>query len=148
MELNKYQEQAMTTCMESSNNVAYMFLNLLGEAGELTEKVAETITDKAEKKLLLKIVKMLKQQGARAKELRKNPDTLEADNLRHVYNRLRYADDEQRKGLIHELGDVEWQRSGLMYVLGMSAELVAQQNLDKLASRQERGKIDGDGDNR
>lgn len=31
MELKKYQEQAMKTCMESSNNVAYMFLNLIGE---------------------------------------------------------------------------------------------------------------------
>lgn len=148
MTFYEYQTEAMTTCMESSNNAAYMFLNFLGEAGELTEKVAETITDKAEKKLLLKIVKMLKQQGARAKYLRKNPDTLEADNLRHVYNRLRYADDEQRKGLIHELGDVEWQRSGFMYVLGIDPELTAIANLQMLADRQQRGQIDGDGDNR
>jgi NTP pyrophosphatase (non-canonical NTP hydrolase) len=43
MELNKYQEQAMTTCMESSNNFSYMFLNLVGEIGEFASKVAKDI---------------------------------------------------------------------------------------------------------
>lgn len=43
MELNEYQEKAMTTCMESSNNFSYMFLNLVGEVGELASKVAKHI---------------------------------------------------------------------------------------------------------
>ena len=43
MELNEYQKRAMTTCTESSNNFAYMFLNLVGEVGEFAGKVAKHI---------------------------------------------------------------------------------------------------------
>ena len=48
MELKEYQERAMTTCMASSNNFSYMFLNLVGEVGEFASKVAKFIRkDKA-----------------------------------------------------------------------------------------------------
>ena len=48
MELKEYQERAMTTCMASSNNFSYMFLNLVGEVGEFASKVAKLIRkDKA-----------------------------------------------------------------------------------------------------
>ena len=43
MELKEYQERAMTTCIESSNNFSYMFLNLVGEVGEFASKVAKSI---------------------------------------------------------------------------------------------------------
>lgn len=43
MELKEYQERAMTTCMPSSNNFSYMFLNLVGEVGEFSSKVAKFI---------------------------------------------------------------------------------------------------------
>lgn len=43
MELKEYQEKAMTTCMPSSNNFSYMFLNLVGEVGEFASKVAKAI---------------------------------------------------------------------------------------------------------
>lgn len=43
MELNEYQKKAMTTCMASSNNFSYMFLNLVGEVGEFASKVAKSI---------------------------------------------------------------------------------------------------------
>ena len=46
--LNEYQKKAMTTCMASSNNFSYMFLNLVGEVGEFASKVAKLIRkDKA-----------------------------------------------------------------------------------------------------
>ncbi|MBR3467944.1 MAG: hypothetical protein IKH15_12095 [Bacteroidales bacterium] len=47
-----------------------------------------------------------------------------------------------------EAGDILWQLSGLCTVMGWNLEEVAQQNLEKLASRKARNKIDGDGDNR
>lgn len=48
MELKEYQEKAMTTCMASSNNFSYMFLNLVGEVGEFASKIAKLIRkDKA-----------------------------------------------------------------------------------------------------
>ena len=43
MTLNEYQESAMTTCMPSSENFSYMFLNLVGEVGEFASKVAKAI---------------------------------------------------------------------------------------------------------
>lgn len=43
MTLNEYQQQAMTTCMPSCENFSYMFLNLVGEVGELASKVAKAI---------------------------------------------------------------------------------------------------------
>lgn len=43
LSLNEYQERAMTTCMPSSNNFSYMFLNLVGEVGEFASKVAKAI---------------------------------------------------------------------------------------------------------
>lgn len=148
MELNKYQEQAMTTCMESSNNVAYMFLNLLGEVGELSEKMAEGINDKQWKRTLARVVKDLQPFGQLGKFLRKSPDDIDSADIRAIFSRLAYLPEEQKAELEKELGDIMWQLHGLMSVLNLKAEDVAQQNLDKLASRQERGKIDGDGDNR
>ena len=55
---------------------------------------------------------------------------------------------EEIQDLQKELGDVLWQLSGLCSVMGWSLEEVAQQNLDKLASRQQRNVIEGNGDNR
>ena len=75
----------MTTCMASSENFSYMFLNLVGEVGEFASKVAKAIRR---------------------------------------------------------------QLSGLCTVMGWKLEDIAQQNLDKLASRQQRNVIDGSGDNR
>lgn len=43
MELKEYQDKAMSTCMDSSNNFSYMFLNLIGEIGEFASKVAKSI---------------------------------------------------------------------------------------------------------
>lgn len=148
MTLNEYQEQAMTTCMESSNNVAYMFLNFLGEVGEAVEKMSQNITDKEWVKMLTKLTKQLRPFGAVAKGIRTNPDVIEAADVRAAFARLTYLPAEQKAELSKELGDIMWQLNGLMTVLNLKAEDVAQQNLDKLASRQQRGKIDGDGDNR
>ena len=43
MSLNEYQHLAMTTCMESCDNISYMLLNLVGEVGEFASKVAKYI---------------------------------------------------------------------------------------------------------
>ena len=148
MELNEYQKQAMSTCMESSNNVAYMFLNLAGELGELAEKMAESVSDSRWKNVLQMLEDMLGELGAIAKEIRKEPDSLLATETRLAFYRLRYLRHGFKDELQKEIGDIMWQLNGLMTVLDMSAEDVARQNLEKLASRKERGVIDGEGDNR
>lgn len=52
------------------------------------------------------------------------------------------------ESLMLEAGDILWQLAGLCDVFGWNLEQVAQANLDKLASRKERGVIDGNGDYR
>ncbi|MCS5705222.1 nucleoside triphosphate pyrophosphohydrolase family protein [Synechococcus sp. FGCU-3] len=47
-----------------------------------------------------------------------------------------------------ELGDVLWYVAQLATELGLDLEVIAQANLDKLASRAARNVIAGDGDNR
>lgn len=50
--------------------------------------------------------------------------------------------------LIDELGDVLWYASALADNIGISLDAVANKNIAKLASRQERGVIKGEGDDR
>ena len=105
----------MTTCMPSSENFSYMFLNLVGEVGEFASKVAKAI--------------------------RKEHADISVNDLN--LNEIVYDEELQK-----EAGDILWQFSGLCTVMGWSLEEVAQQNLDKLASRKQRNVIDGSGDNR
>ena len=113
MTLEEYQKQAMTTCMASSENFSYMFLNLVGEVGEFASKVAKAIRK---------------------------------DQISVIYNEIIGTTDAEE--LQKEAGDILWQLSGLCTVMGWNLEDIAQQNLDKLASRQQRNVIDGSGDNR
>lgn len=55
---------------------------------------------------------------------------------------------ERQKALHKELGDVLWYVARIADDLGMSLNSIAQANLNKLASRQDRGTLYGDGDDR
>ena len=57
-------------------------------------------------------------------------------------------DEERKQEIIKELGDVLWFVAELCTTLDVALSDVAQKNLDKLASRKERGVIHGSGDNR
>ena len=124
MTLNEYQEQAMSTCMETCDNFAYMMLNLVGEVGEFSSKVA---------KLIRKGRKQITDNGLYS--------TIDGAAFE-------WTDNEFREELKKEAGDILWQLAGLCRVMGWELEDVARGNLNKLASRQERGVIDGNGDNR
>ena len=115
MTLNEYQQKAMQTCTLSSENFSYMTLNLVGEVGEFSSKIAK---------------------GIRKEEI----------NIE--WNNIEMKSSVDIRAIHHELGDMLWQLSGLCSVLGVSLEEIAQMNLDKLAGREERGTIIGDGDNR
>jgi NTP pyrophosphatase (non-canonical NTP hydrolase) len=109
MEFNEYQKEARKTAAypNKDNNFIYPVLGLVGEAGEVAEKIKKVIRDDA---------------GV--------------------------ISEEKRQEIKKELGDVLWYISNLSYELKFDLEDVAQSNLDKLFSRKERGKINGDGDNR
>lgn len=127
MELNEYQKRAMETCMESSNNWSYMFLNLVGEVGEFASKVAKAIR---------------KEKCA----IGWKEDSQEADE-NNLFPTCSYFDwKEMDEELKKEAGDILWQLSGVCSVMGWSLEEIAQMNLDKLAARKAVGTIDGNGD--
>lgn len=127
MTLNEYQESAMTTCMPSSENFSYMFLNLVGEVGEFASKVAKAIRKE-------KLAIGWKEESQEADENNLIPTC--------SYFDLKEMDEELKK----EAGDILWQLSGLCTVMGWSLEDIAQMNLDKLAARKAAGTIDGNGD--
>lgn len=57
-------------------------------------------------------------------------------------------DNDQREALAKEIGDVLWYVANLAADLGLSLEAIGRTNLDKLASRRDRGVLRGSGDER
>ena len=60
----------------------------------------------------------------------------------------RQIEDEQRQAIGSELGDILWYLAQLATELDLDLDQVAQDNLDKLLSRQQRGQLHGQGDDR
>lgn len=106
--------------MAKSHNYTYMAEGMVGEMGEFMSKVA--------------------------KGVRKGKMKVSSNNL--VILAAKQERPEIKEGLKAELGDILWFVSGMADVMGWTLEEVAQANIDKLASRKERGVIQGDGDNR
>ena len=121
MELNKYQEQAMTTCMQSSKNPLYMLFMLGEEHGEL--------------------------QGKFSKAIRKEWISFVDNKILVDWNKVTEDEFNEMLDLIKkELGDLLWGIAGLAYVLGWSLDDVGTTNLNKLAARKKAGTIVGNGD--
>ena len=109
MDFNTYQKNARLTAQYPNlgSNYIYPTLGLVGEAGEVAEKVKKVIRDK-----------------------------------KGIF------DDESKKGLKKELGDVLWYVSNLCTEFNFSLDDIALQNLEKLKLRAAKGKISGSGDDR
>lgn len=120
MTLKEYQKQAGKTCLPTCNNFSYMFLNLVGEVGELASKVAKAI----------------------------RKDDIGFSDDGNLERKPFHMTDDLVEAMQLEAGDVLWQLAGLCSVMGWDMEKIAKMNLEKLASRQKRGVIDGNGDNR
>lgn len=56
--------------------------------------------------------------------------------------------DEKKRQIALEISDVLWYCATLAHDIGYTLEDIAQMNVDKLASRQQRNKIGGSGDER
>jgi NTP pyrophosphatase (non-canonical NTP hydrolase) len=56
--------------------------------------------------------------------------------------------EEDREEIAKELGDVLWYIAQIASELKLDFDVIARKNIDKLLSRLERGKIQGNGDNR
>lgn len=130
MELNEYQDRAMSTCMPSCNNISYMLLNLVAEVGEFSGKLAKAIRKGQV------AIGGFSPANQNKLTIPSGPQELDFDVL---------AFD---KELQKEAGDILWQFVGVCSVMGWRLENVGVGNLEKLADREKRGVIDGDGDNR
>ena len=109
MDFKTYQKKARLTAQYPNidSNYIYPTLGLVGEAGEVAEKVKKVIRDK-----------------------------------KGIF------DNESKKGLKKELGDVLWYLSNICTEFDFNLEDVALQNLEKLRLRSLNGKISGAGDDR
>lgn len=109
MNLNDYQQKALLTASgrEKHNEFFHLVLGLVGESGEIAEKVKKIVRDH-----------------------NSNLDKLDIDDLKK------------------ELGDVLWYVATLADFFDFKLEDIAVANIEKLASRQKRGKLSGTGDNR
>ena len=116
MELNVYQKKAMETCMPTCENISYMLLNLVGEVGEFSSKIA--------------------------KGIRKGEMVITENRLHLNFAYIGGLDE----SLMAEAGDILWQLSGLCTVMDWDLEKVAEYNLKKLAERKKNGTIAGNGD--
>ena len=120
MTLNEYQKLAMRTCLPKSRNTLYMLSEIAEEVGELHGKFAKAI-----------------RHGALVFNNNDYESKMSADEY------VEWLD-----SVIAEAGDILWGLAGLASVLEVNLEEIGQENLNKLASRQKRNKIDGAGDNR
>lgn len=126
LSLNEYQDKAMSTCLPESDNLFYMLANLVGEVGEFASKAAKHM-----RKGKLYVTTVPRNEHGQV-----------------LHTQVWSVTDEERKLMLSEIGDILWQTAGLAKVMGVTLEEVAQENLAKLASRQRRNVIAGDGDER
>ena len=112
--LDEYQTRAMSTRLDSCDNVTYMAFGLVAEVGELADKIAK---------------------WKRKKEAYVTDDRLVFDTWQ--MNEV----DEKHAELMKELGDVLWFVSGIADHFGYSLSEVAEMNLEKLAGRKSKGTI-------
>lgn len=109
MTFEEYQNKSRETAFYPSlgSNFIYPTLGLVGESGEVAEKIKKILRDK--------------------------------DGV---------INEDSRKEIAKELGDVLWYLAQLSSELNLSLDDVAKMNIEKLSSRKERNVLSGDGDNR
>lgn len=112
--LDEYQTRAMSTRLDSCDNVTYMAFGLVAEVGELADKIAK---------------------WKRKKEAYVTDDRLVFDTWQ--MNEV----DEKHAELMKELGDVLWFVAGIADHFGYPLSEVAEMNLEKLAGRKSKGTI-------
>lgn len=119
MTATEYEQQAHRTIAgHAAENISYLSFGLVAEVGEVADKIAKAV---------------------RRGEISINNDEIIIK---------RGSGEELTQNIADELGDVLWFVAMLARRLGFSLEEVMRRNLDKLADRQARGVIIGDGDKR
>jgi NTP pyrophosphatase (non-canonical NTP hydrolase) len=108
MTFKEYQDSSRQTAIYPKEmGIVYCLMGLMGEAGELSNKIKKRYRDGDGQVL-----------------------------------------GEEKKQLSGELGDILWYLASLSHELGLDLGTIAEENIDKLLSRKERGVLGGSGDNR
>ena len=109
MNFEEYQKKSRETAIypNKDDNFIYPVLGLVGESGEVAEKIKKVLRDN---------------NGV--------------------------IDEERKKEISKELGDVLWYLAQIATELNLSLDIVAKTNIEKLQSRKKRNKLHGSGDNR
>lgn len=123
MQMSYYQDCALATAVYPQElGIAYASLGLAGEAGEVANKV---------KKIL---------RGDDAGENSYGSDDVVSGQFMITA--------ERREQIKKELGGVMWYLAATAKEAGLSLDEIADHNIRELRSRQSRGVLKGDGDNR
>ena len=109
---------------------------------EYADKAIATLTDGHEfgdvdAKLMAQVLGLVGESGEVAEKFKKL-----------LRDKSGVITDETRAEIIKELGDILWYVNSVAHLIGSSLEEVAVRNNAKLASRKQRDKIRGSGDNR
>lgn len=154
MDFNEYQtEAAKTAIYPSEGKTIYPLLGLIDEAAEVVEKFysrldfdynfmfGDTIRD---------VVAAGSASGKLKKAIRDTDNGFVKSNLGKVTKQLdeKFYSPEFVEQIKKEVGDIFWYAAALCRDLGISLDDVAQANIAKLKSRQERNCLGGSGDNR
>lgn len=119
MTATEYEQQAHRTIAgHAAENITYLGFGLMAEAGEVADKIAKAVR---RGDIVINNNEIVSFRG----------------------DAFRFSGD-----IADELGDVLWFVAMMARRLGFSLEEVMRRNLDKLADRQARGVIVGDGDKR
>ena len=120
---NEFQQAAAKTAIYPKKaKVVYPALGLPGEVGEVAEKVT-----------LLMAVRAGKVANQVKKVIRDDENMITQERLKQISG---------------EIGGVLWYCAALATDLGLNLADIADENIEILASRQERGTLKGDGDKR
>lgn len=153
-----YQAWANTTAIYPEQvKVLYPLLGLVGETGEVVEKVLHSLlittgqstnadlNQEALEKVseIIDLLKTVKEAGKKLEVLKKD---IRKNGLTGVS--VSFANGENINEINKEIGDQMWYQAALATDLGLNLQNVAQTNHDKLESRKERNVLHGSGDNR
>lgn len=122
MQMSYYQDCALATAVYPKElGLAYTALGLAGEAGEVANKIK--------------------------KILRGDDENAEPSLADYQSGQFRISGD-RREQIKKELGGVMWYLAATAKEAGLSLDEIADANIQELRSRQKRGVLKGDGDNR
>lgn len=157
MLMNEYQEKAAFTAIYPEEaRLVYPLLGLLGEAGEMAEKVKDALfpggvnpdSEILDIYWLLDSLAFTGRQAEQKKKLIRDSGKYPKECLEEMQRRTNDMTGRDIVELRKEVGDALWYVANIARDLKATLEEVAKGNLEKLWSRMERGVLQGAGDNR